>query len=179
MIFRVHVQGAYDYDIGDEIWQQSLAEAITAEAETIAGYAGSDLLESPHQAHRDVLRHQIILDMTSALIDVGDEYGAPEGVRYTLLDESAPDPGRLSGVSSRGGDPVVEEVLRFEDLPPGAAGSRRAIVRWSDGTENAALTFYDDLCGHPHKSSYAEAQVMPRTRRYLWSCPRIGSRASP
>ena len=30
MILRVHVQGAPDYEIGDEIWQESLAEAIAA-----------------------------------------------------------------------------------------------------------------------------------------------------
>jgi hypothetical protein len=41
--------------------------------------------------------------------------------------------------------PTVEEVLRFEDLPPGTAtGSRRAIVRWSDGIEGVALTWYAD-----------------------------------
>lgn len=41
--------------------------------------------------------------------------------------------------------PVVDEVLRFEDLPLGSAnGSRRAIVRWSDGSESAALTWYAD-----------------------------------
>lgn len=42
MILKVHVQGAASYDVGDEIWQESLAAAISAEAETIAGYAGSD-----------------------------------------------------------------------------------------------------------------------------------------
>jgi hypothetical protein len=47
-------------------------------------------------------------------------------------------------VSSTDGEPVVEEVLRVEDLPLGSTGSRRAIVRWSDGTESAALTFYAD-----------------------------------
>ena len=46
MILKVHLQGAASYDVGDEIWQESLADAIHAEAETIAGYAGSDLLES-------------------------------------------------------------------------------------------------------------------------------------
>jgi cytosine/adenosine deaminase-related metal-dependent hydrolase len=29
----------------------------------------------------------------------------------------------------------VDAVLRFEHLPPGSLASRRAIVRWSDGTE--------------------------------------------
>jgi hypothetical protein len=38
----------------------------------------------------------------------------------------------------------VTEVLRFEDLPLGSAGSRRAIVRWSDGSKNTALTWYAD-----------------------------------
>lgn len=89
MILRVHVQGAQHYDVGDEIWRQSLAEAITAEADTIAGYAGSDLLESPDQQHRDALRDQIIAEMTAALVDAGDEYRAPDGVRYSLIDESA------------------------------------------------------------------------------------------
>jgi hypothetical protein len=40
--------------------------------------------------------------------------------------------------------PIVEEVLRFEDLPPGALASRRAIVRWSDGTEGEAACWYQD-----------------------------------
>ena len=35
-------------------------------------------------------------------------------------------------------------MLRLEDLPLGSAGSRRAIVRWSDGTESVAVTFYAD-----------------------------------
>ena len=39
---------------------------------------------------------------------------------------------------------VVEEVLRFEDLPPGALASRRAIVRWSDGTQGEAARWYAD-----------------------------------
>ena len=37
---------------------------------------------------------------------------------------------------------VVEEVLRFEDLPVGSMASRRAVVRWSDGTESEALRWY-------------------------------------
>jgi len=38
--------------------------------------------------------------------------------------------------------PTVVEVLRFEDLPLGSTGSRRAIVRWSDGSEGEAIRFY-------------------------------------
>ena len=39
---------------------------------------------------------------------------------------------------------VVEEVLRFEDLPVGSMASRRAVVRWSDGSESEALRDYDE-----------------------------------
>jgi hypothetical protein len=41
-------------------------------------------------------------------------------------------------------DPVIDEVLAFEGLPIGANGSRRAVVRWSDGTEDEARRWYDD-----------------------------------
>jgi hypothetical protein len=40
--------------------------------------------------------------------------------------------------------PIVEEVLRFEDLPTDSMASRRAVVRWSDGTEGEALRWYAD-----------------------------------
>jgi hypothetical protein len=148
MILRVRVPGAHDYIIGDEIWQESLADAIAAEAETIASYAGSDLLESPDPAHRDVLRDRLVHDMTSALVSVGDEYQAPDGVRYSLIDgvglDATEATGTLSRVSARASEPIVKQIVRFEELPLGSAGTRRAIVRWSDGTESAALTFFAD-----------------------------------
>jgi hypothetical protein len=40
--------------------------------------------------------------------------------------------------------PTVESVVRFEDLPVGATGSRRAVVHWSDGSEGEALRWYAD-----------------------------------
>ena len=53
--------------------------------------------------------------------------------------------GRLDAMSASDPGPVIQEVLRFEDLPSGAAsGSRRAVVRWSDGSEGVALTWYAD-----------------------------------
>ena len=143
-MLRVHLPGVPEYEIGDEIWQQPLADAIAAEAQTIADYAGPELLPSPDPAHRDALRDQIIRDMTRALVEAGDEYQAPDGVRYSLLDKSASDPGRLRAVTPIADDPVVEQVLRFENLPLGSAGSRTAFVRWSDGSESVAVTFYAD-----------------------------------
>jgi hypothetical protein len=133
---------------GGEIWQESLAEAIAVEAEMIAGYAGADLLQSPGQAHRDALRDRIVSEMASALVSVGDRYRAPDGVLYSLIAQAGPDPpsgeDRLSAMHTRPSEPIVEEVLRFEDLPIGSAGTRRAVVRWSDGTEDAPMTWYDD-----------------------------------
>ena len=43
-----------------------------------------------------------------------------------------------------GTQPTVEEVLVFEGLPPDSMASRRAVVRWSDGTEGEALRWYAD-----------------------------------
>ena len=43
-----------------------------------------------------------------------------------------------------GARPVVEEVLRFEELPLSALASRRAVVRWSDGTESECARWYAD-----------------------------------
>ncbi len=39
---------------------------------------------------------------------------------------------------------TVVEVLAFEDLPAGSLASRRAVVRWSDGSEGEALRWYAD-----------------------------------
>ncbi len=148
MILKVHLDGAASHDVGGEIWQESLVDAIHVEAETIASYAGSDLLQSSDQAHRNALRDRIVREMTAALVSVGDRYCAPDGVLYSLIEESAVDApcggGRLTAMGNCTSEPIVEEVLRFEDLPLGSAGSRRAVVRWSDGTEGAAMTWYSD-----------------------------------
>ena len=141
MILKAHVPGAEPYPVGDEISHQPLAEAIAAEADAIAADAGSDLLESPRAEHREQLRRRVIEEMTRALIDVGDSYRAPDGVLYSLLDEPVDDddqPATIAAVSSTT-PPIVQEVVRFEDL---SLGSRRAIVRWSDGSHGPALTWY-------------------------------------
>jgi hypothetical protein len=53
-------------------------------------------------------------------------------------------PAKIGSISVNPGNPIVEEVLRFEDLAPGSLASRRAVVRWSDGTEGEAVRFYSD-----------------------------------
>ena len=160
MILKVHLDGAASHDVGDEIWHESLADAIHAEAETIASYGGSDLPQSSDQDRRNALRDRIVGEMTVGLVNVGDRYRAPDGVLYSLIEESALDApcggGRLSAMGNCTSEPIVEEVLRFEDLPPGPAGTRRAVVRWSDGTEGAAMTWYSDeilVCEGDHGNS--------------------------
>jgi hypothetical protein len=52
----------------------------------------------------------------------------------------------MTAASDPKGDapPTVVAVGAFEALPLGARGSRRALVRWSDGTEGEALRWYHD-----------------------------------
>ena len=40
-------------------------------------------------------------------------------------------------------DRVIVEVVAVEPLPLGARGSRRAVVRWSDGTVGEAVRWWD------------------------------------
>jgi hypothetical protein len=148
MALIVHVDGAPRYAVGDEIWHQALADAIVAEAETIAAYAGPELLDTPGRSGRKALRDRVVAEMTAALRSAGDRYRAPDGVLYSLVAEQALDrvgtSGTLIEMSPRIAAPAVEEVLRFESLPLGSTGTRRAIVRWSDGTESPAMTWYED-----------------------------------
>jgi hypothetical protein len=60
-------------------------------------------------------------------------------------------------------NPTVVEVLRFEDLPPGSLASRRAVVRWSDGTVGEALRWVSD------EVLVCEGDLIDRTREQLRS----------
>lgn len=135
MILKVDVPGAASDDLGDEIWQQPLEEAIRAEADAVLDHVGS---ERDYRERHQVLRELLIAEMSRALVGVGDSYRAPDGVLYALVDEApwaAPGEGdSLSAASSDLPGPVVAEVLRVEDPPLGSLGSRRAVVRWSDGS---------------------------------------------
>jgi hypothetical protein len=148
LILQVHRPGAEPYEIGDEIWQQPLADAIRAEAETIADHAGPGLLPLPGRAGRVAFRNHVLIEMTVALRQAGDTYTAPDGVAYTLSDSALldlPAPhDRLAPMGRAQSAPIVEEVLRFEDLPLGSSATRAAVVRWSDGTESQALAWYRD-----------------------------------
>jgi hypothetical protein len=99
-------------------------------------------------AHRAILRDRVVAEMTNALRSPGDAYRAPDGVAYALEDEPigdlAPCGDTLAEVNERAIGLVIEEVLRFESLPLGCSASRRAMVRWSDGTESEAIRWYSD-----------------------------------
>src|SRR5206468_4058064 len=74
-----------------------------------------------------------------------------------------PHAGTLGGASMSvpaDSSPTVTEVVRFEDLPLGSRGTRRAIARWSDGSKREALTWYSDLFGCLHRSAYADSLVL-------------------
>ena len=73
-------------------------------------------------------------------------------------------PGSLDAtVSASETSPTVVEVLRFEDLPLGSRGTRRAVVRWSDGSEGEALTWYAD------EILICEGDLVGKTREQLRS----------
>jgi hypothetical protein len=125
LVLQVHLDGAEPYEIGDEIWQQPLADAIRAEADTIAGSAGAGLLPLPGRAGRVALRNHVIIAMTAALRQAGDTYAAPDGVAYALTDSALLDlvahGDTLAPVGPTQTAPTVEEsyVSRISrlDLP--------------------------------------------------------------
>lgn len=59
--------------------------------------------------------------------------------------------------------PVVEEVLRFEDLPVSSLASRRVVVRWSDRTEGEGLRWHGD------EVLICEGDLIGKTREQLRS----------
>jgi hypothetical protein len=141
MILKVHAACPRTYEIGDEIWHCALGDLIADEAEEIAEAIEGDVLR-----RRARVQH-VIAEMITTLVRVGDSYRAANGVLYALIDTPAglDAPGgedRLSAVNPP--SPIVAEVLRFEDLEVGALADRRAVVRWSDGTESEALRWYQD-----------------------------------
>jgi hypothetical protein len=69
--------------------------------------------------------------------------------------------GAAASMNTPHSSPTVTEVLRFEDLPLGLRGSRRAIARWSDGSEREALSWYAD------EILICEGDLIGKTREQL------------
>jgi hypothetical protein len=58
---------------------------------------------------------------------------------------------------------TVLEVISVEALPIGASGSRRAIVRWSDGDVGEVLRWWDD------EVLFCEGDLLGKTEAQLRS----------
>lgn len=80
---NIHHPDADPYEITDLC---TLEDAVTAEADTIASQAGSDLLAEPTEAERDVLRERVVAEALASLRTTG-EYRDPLGVLWTLTGE--------------------------------------------------------------------------------------------
>ena len=57
--------------------------------------------------------------------------------------------------------PTVEEVVRFEALPFGDLGSRRAVARWSDGSVSEAIRWHSD------RILFCEGDLIGKTREQI------------
>ena len=64
---------------------------------------------------------------------------------------------------SQPGSHTVGRGAAFEDPPQDSLASRRAIIRWSDGTEGEALRWYHD------GSTYLRGNLIGKTREQLRS----------
>ena len=61
-------------------------------------------------------------------------------------------------MTDTGGSATIVEVVAFEDLPFGEVGSRRAVVRWSDGSVGEAVRWYSD------EILFCEGDLIGKTR---------------
>ena len=66
-------------------------------------------------------------------------------------------------VCSPESSPTVEEVVRFERLPFGAIGGRRAVARWSDGSVSEAIRWHSD------RIMFSEGDLVGKTREQIRS----------
>ena len=64
-------------------------------------------------------------------------------------------------MSSQAADPVVLEIIAFENLPFGAPASRRAVARWSDGSASEAIRW------HPDEMLFCEGDLIGKTREAI------------
>ena len=156
IVLKANLPGSHPHELGPEIWQESREEAFRHEAECYAEHAPTEVLGS---LGREQLVEQLTAEMSAALQGIGDTYRAPDGVLYALVDSRS-----LAIENTANLGPVgvtVLEVLRFEDLPVGSRAARRAVVRWSDGSESEAIRFYRD------EILFCEGDLVGQTREQI------------
>lgn len=66
-------------------------------------------------------------------------------------------------MSSPESTPTVDEVVRFEGLPFGELGGRRAVARWSDGSVSEAIRWHSD------RVMFCEGDLIGKTREQIRS----------
>jgi hypothetical protein len=167
MFLSADLEGVPTYEIGEEIWQVSLEEAVRTEVDAMAEYP----VTPEHRAlGRATLAASLSESMLIALTTIGDTWMSPDGVRYVL---AATDPADElpTPPASDAPEPTIIEVLRFEPPPIAESGSRRAVVRWSDGTEAEAFRWYDDEIlfsegDHGNSGPMSPRSRSPRIERY-------------
>jgi hypothetical protein len=69
----------------------------------------------------------------------------------------------IRSISMHADDPIVEEVLRFEELPPGSLGSRRGDRPLERRHVGDGITFYDD------EVLFCEGDLLGQTREQIRS----------
>lgn len=72
-------------------------------------------------------------------------------------------PGYREEVPASEPSPTVEEILRFEGLPFGTVGGRRAVARWSDGSVSEAIRWHSD------RMLFCEGDLIGKTREQIRS----------
>lgn len=140
MILTASIDGIPNHLVGNEIFHESLAAAIHTEAEATVESNPCWLLELLGSA---VAVDVVAAAMTAALHTVGDRYQAVDGVVYELVDGDSPTAAAAASLPYMTSQPVVTDAS-FETLPIGSGASRRAIARWSDGTQSEVLRWHDD-----------------------------------
>ena len=156
-ILKAHLEGMPSHTIGDEIWHEALDDAIRWEAEATVEHMPARLLQL---IGRDQALDLVVKEMTAALREIGDRYQAIDGVLYELLDGDPINQTDEASLDAMTGAPTVTEVT-FEALPTGSSGSRRAIARWSDGTEDELLRWHSD------ELLFCEGDLIGKTREEI------------
>ena len=157
MILTASIDRIATHIIGDEIFHESLADAIHTEAQATVESNPCWLLELlGFTAAVDL----VAAAMTAALHTVGDRYQAVDGVVYELVDGDSLAAANAVSLPHMTSQPVVTDAS-FETLPIGSGASRRAIAHWSDGTRSEVLRWHDD------ELLFSEGDLVGKTREQI------------
>lgn len=142
------------YEIGDEVW--ALADAIADQSQIVADGTGAGVLERPERTARI---GTLIVEMTAALVRVGDRYRSPDGVLCSLTDvASEPDSAVRVGAVLRTPRPQecwrscasrMSRWARLRVARPRGVLERRSDEKAVPGGHTGALEHLPSGAGHP------------------------------